>query len=331
MLFGRISRSIRDAAPCAAGIRTSHDAIMWTRLTSVAATVAVLVTVAGCGSAGKKDAGPAGATKPKLAIIFTDEFRDGSWAESALTGAQKLKADGVISDFLTQEHVAPGAAAERALRGLAEQGYNPIVAHSFPYGDDVKKVAKEFPKTLFAYAGGFGDVKDNVTDYSEPFHEATYLEGILGGGVTSGGVVAGAAGFDIPVCRSMYNAYLEGAKLIRPSTTGTYVAVGDWVDVQKAKEAALSQADKGATMFVGCGQGPMFGQIEAARERKGVAAGYVGDMSGRGDSVLVSFKWNLDKWFGSMVADVAAGKVNPARYYQVSMKDGGLDIVINPS
>lgn len=297
---------------------------------SVVAAAALLWTVAGCGDAGKKDADSAGATKPRLAIIFTDEFRDGSWAESALTGAQKLKDAGVISDFVTQEHVAPGAAAERALRGLAEQGYNPIVAHSFPYGDDVKKVAKDFPRTLFAYAGAFGDVKDNVTDYSEPFHEATYLEGILGAGVSSG-AVAGASGFDIPVCRAMYNAYLEGAKLIRPATTGTYVAVGDWVDVQKAKEVALSQADKGATMFVSCGQGPMFGQIEAAKERKGVAAGYVGDMSSRGDAVLVSFTWNLDKWFALMVADVAAGKVNPSQYYQVSMKDGGLDIVINPS
>jgi basic membrane lipoprotein Med (substrate-binding protein (PBP1-ABC) superfamily) len=32
-----------------------------------------------------------------------------------------------------------------------------------------------------------------------------------------------------------------------------------------------------------------------------------------------------------MVTDVAAGKVNPARYYEVDLKDGGMDIAINPA
>ncbi|GAA4705659.1 BMP family protein [Phytohabitans rumicis] len=305
-----------------------------TRIAFAASLAAALLATAACGDAGKKETASADATaaaKPKLAIVYSPQFKDGSWGEAALTGAQKLKADGVISDFVAQENVPPGADAERALRDLAEKGYNPIIAHSFNYGDDVKKVAKDFPKTIFAYAGGFGDVKDNVADYSQPFWEATYLEGILGAGATGSGKVAGAGGFDIPVCRAMYNAYLAGAKLVRPATTGSFVAVGDWVDVQKAKEAALSQADQGATMFVGCGQGPTFGQIEAAKERKAVAAGYVGDMSGLADSVLVSFTWNLDKTFGQMVADVAAGKVNPTRYYEVGMKDGGMDVVINPA
>jgi hypothetical protein len=123
----------------------------------------------------------------------------------------------------------------------------------------------------------------------QPFYQATYLEGILGAGATTGGAVAGAGGFDIPVCRAMYNAYLAGAQVVRPQTTGSFVAIGDWSDVQKAKEAALAQADQGATMFVGCGQGPTFGQIQAAAERHGVASGYSGDMSGLSPSVVSSF------------------------------------------
>jgi basic membrane protein A and related proteins len=305
-----------------------------TRMILAASIAIVMAALAGCGDAGKKETAVTDATtaaKPKLAIVYSPQLKDGSWGEAALTGAQTLKKTKVISDFVAQENVPPGADAERALRDLAEKGYNPIIAHSFNYGDDVKKVAKDFPKTLFAYAGGFGDVKGNVADYSQPFWEATYLEGILGAGATTGGKVAGAGGFDIPVCRAMYNAYLEGAKLVRPETTGSFVAVGDWVDVQKAKEGALSQGDQGATMYVGCGQGPTFGQIEAAKERKAVAAGYVGDMSELGDSVLVSFTWNLDKTFGEMVADVEAGKVNPTRYYEVGTKDGEMDVVISPA
>jgi basic membrane protein A and related proteins len=302
----------------------------------LAATVAtVLLVLAGCGDAGRRDTAPAddaaASAGPRLAIVYYPQFRDGSWGEAARTGAQKLKDAGVIADFAVQENVNPGADGVRALRSFAEQGYNPIVAHSFNYGDDVKQVASEFPNTIFAYAGGFGDVAANVADYSQPFWEATYLEGILGAGVTQGGSVAGAGGFDIPVCRAMYNSYLDGAKLVRPDTTGSFVAIGDWSDVQRAKEAALAQADQGATMFVGCGQGPTFGQIEAATERGAVANGYTGDMSGLSGQVLASFTWNLDKVFAPMVADVVAGKVNPTRYYEVGMTDDAMDVVINPA
>jgi basic membrane protein A and related proteins len=317
-------------------MRSSHrPRRRWRALLAVTAAAALL-TLAACGDAGRRDTAPtdsnaAASDKPRLAIVYYPQFRDGSWGESALNGAQKLKDDGAIADFAVQENVNPGADGVRALRSFAEQGYNPIIAHSFNYGDDVKQVAAEFPNTIFAYAGGFGDVAANVADYSQPFWEATYLEGILGAGVTPGGAVAGAGGFDIPVCRAMYNAYLEGAREVRPDTTGSFVAVGDWSDVQRAKEAALAQADQGATMFVGCGQGPTFGQIEAATERGAVANGYTGDMSGLSGQVLASFTWNLDKVFAEMVADVAAGKVNPTRYFEVGMAQDGLDVVINPA
>ena len=76
----------------------------------------------------------------------------------------------------------PGADAQNALRALADDGFNPIIAHSFNYGDDVKAVAKDYPDTIFVYAGGFGDVAANVGDYAQPFYEPAYLEGILAAG-----------------------------------------------------------------------------------------------------------------------------------------------------
>lgn len=324
-----LAGALLSLAACGSGGKKADDAAGTTAAASATTAAATATTAAATGGA-TTAAATSAAGKPKLAIVYSAEFKDGSWGEAAINGAEKLKAAGVISEYASQENVQPGADAERALRAYADKGYNPIIAHSFNYGDDVKKVAKDYPKVLFSYAGGFGDITENVADYSQPFFEATYLEGILAAGAMKTGAVAGAGGFDIPVCKGMFNAYLEGAKLVAPATTGTFVAVGDWIDVQKAKEAALGQADKGATMFVGCGQGPTFGQIEAAKEKNGVAVGYVGDMSGLGSSVVASFVWRLDKTFEQMVADVAAGKVNPARYYEVNLKDGGMDVVVSP-
>ena len=272
---------------------------------------------------------PAADGAPKLAVVYSADWKDGSWGEFAYDGANDLKAQGVVSEISLQENVQPGADAQNALRSLADEGFNPIIAHSFNYGDDVKAVAVDYPDTLFIYAGGFGDVAGNVGDYAQPFYEPAYLEGILAADVVDG-AVAGAGGFDIPVCRAMKNAFLAGAQTIDPDTTGTFVAIGDWYDVQLAKEAAVAQADAGATMFIGCGQGPTFGQIEAANESGGVAMGYVGDMSDVGPSVLSSFTWNLKTVFELMVDDVVAGKTE-AQYYNVPMKDGGMSIVISPN
>jgi len=337
--------------------RANHGGAARARLTTLAATVLALgLTLAACGDDDDDDAAavtepagdattapPAGSTPdtvdpgttpaagdaPKLAVIYSADWFDGSWGEFAYDGANNLLARGVVSEISLQDNVQPGADAQNALRALADDGFNPIVAHSFNYGDDVKAVAAEYPDTIFVYAGGFGDVAGNVGDYSQPFWEPAYLEGILAAGAVEGDV-AGAGGYDVPVCRAMKNAFLAGVQELDPDATADFVAVGDWYDVQLAKEAAIAQGDAGARRYIGCGQGPTFGQIEAANENGGVAMGYVGDMSDVGPSVLASFTWNLEAVFEEIVEDVVAGK-NEARYYEVLLRDGGMDVVISPN
>jgi basic membrane protein A and related proteins len=301
-------------------------------LGAAALTVAGAFVLAGCASSAPEAGGDAGDdAAPTMAMIYYPQYLDGSWGEAALTGAEQLLDEGVISDLATQENVEPGAAAVDALRDYAEQGYDVIVAHSFNYGDDVKQVAEEYPDTLFTYAGGFGDVAGNVGDYAQPFYEPSYLMGILAAGLQGEGDVAGASGFDIPVCVGMYNSFLAGAQEILPDATGSYVPVGSWEDVQLARETAVAQADAGATMFIGCGQGPTFGQIEAADELGLSAMGYTGDMSDRSDRVVASFTWNLAEVFRLMVADVEGGFDGEASYYESLYADGGMSVVINPA
>ncbi|MCU1501491.1 MAG: family transporter substrate-binding protein [Ilumatobacteraceae bacterium] len=329
----RFRRSLRLAAAgvalttvlaaCGSDDKSSSTTAGATTTSAGAATTAGSPTTGGAGST------PASGKLPKLGIIYSADWKDGSWGEFAYDGVNALKAEGKVSDVSLQDNVQPGADAQNALRALADDGFNPIIAHSFNYGDDVKAVAKDYPNTIFVYAGGFGDVAANVGDYAQPFYEPAYLEGILAAGAAQG-KVAGAGGFDIPVCRAMKNAFLAGVQTITPGTTGDFVAVGDWYDVQKAKEAAIAQGDAGAKLYIGCGQGPTFGQIQAANENGGVSMGYVGDMSAVGPSVLASFTWNLHAVFQQMVDDVVAGKT-AARYYEVKMKDGGMDVVISPS
>ena len=65
------------------------------------------------------------------------------------TEIRKLTNEQITSELAAQRRKIFDLRAQRVLESLAKDGYNPIIAHSFNYGDDVKAVAKKYPKTRF--------------------------------------------------------------------------------------------------------------------------------------------------------------------------------------
>ncbi|MDG2112015.1 MAG: BMP family protein [Actinomycetota bacterium] len=266
----------------------------------------------------------------RVALVLPGEINDLSWNQQMHSGAETLMAEGLISELKYTELVPEGD-AERAIRGFAEDGFDLIVAHSFGYGETAKAVGADFPDTAFAWGGGIGGQEGNVADYAQPFHEAYYLLGILAGGASETGVLGGAGGFDIPACHSLVEAFYLGAQEINADARGVTTYTGDWVDVAVAKEAASAAAADGADVFGACGEGPVLGQIELAREQGLLATGYVGDMSVLApETVLASMVWDTAELLRPMIDDVNAGSFTPAKEYRVGVADGGLVIAINP-
>lgn len=268
------------------------------------------------------------AVSGKFALILPGLPTDKSWNQMAQEAALALKAKGV--DVAISEAVSV-ANVEKVLRQYAEAGYTTIVAHSFNYGDAVFKVAKEFPKVNFAYAGGLGKVTENVADFDQEFYEGAYLIGKVGAQLSKTGKLGALYGFDIPVCKAMGAAALAGAKEVRPDATLVSTAVGNWSDVAKAKEAALSQADTGVDFWVGCGDGPTLGQIEAAKTNGGFSSGYVGDMSSLGPEVVaVNLIWDMQPLFTRMLEDTQNGTF-ANQYYQMGVKEGVIKVEVPPA
>jgi simple sugar transport system substrate-binding protein/basic membrane protein A len=263
----------------------------------------------------------------KFALLLSGPKDDNSWNEAGYAAMKALEAEGVTVIFA--ENVEP-ADAPRILREWAEEGYQMIVAHSFGYQDAVFEVAEEFPDTNFAWGGGIERTAKNVADYDQPFYEAAYLVGIIGGHLSESGKFGAIYGFDIPVCHAMGEALVAGAQTVNPDAELTATAAGDWYDAAKAKEAALAQADTGVDFWVQCGEGPTLGAIEAARESGGFATGYVGDMTENGpEVVLTNIIWNLEPMFRDMLQSTLAGTFD-APYYRYGLKEGALDVTINP-
>jgi basic membrane protein A and related proteins len=267
--------------------------------------------------------------KVRIALILIGPQNDGSWAEAAVTALGKLKDAGY--DTAVKESVAD-TDAERVMRSYIDDGYNAIIAHSFSFQDAVFKVAQDHPEVAFIWAGGIHRTAKNVGDYSQPFYQGAYLAGVAAAKLSQSGNLGGLYGFDIPVCHAMGEALLAGAKTINAKATLTPGQVGDWGDVQKAKEAALAQHDTaGVDLWVTCGEGPALGAIEAAKQVKGYSIGYVGDMSKRApDAVPMSIVWNMSPIFNAFVKDVETGKFDNA-WYDFGVADGAIDIAVNPA
>lgn len=264
----------------------------------------------------------------RFALIIDGPPTDKSWNQKAFEAAQSLKSKGV--DVVVSESISP-ADVERVLRQYAEAGYTTIVAHSFNYGDAVFKVAKEFPNINFAWAGGINKTAANVADYDQPFYQGAYLVGLVGAKLSKTGKLGALYGFDIPVCHSMGEAMLAGAKTVRPDATLIDAAVGNWDDVAKAKEAALSQAETGVDFWIGCGQGPTLGQIEAAKTKGGFATSYVGDMSSIDPKVVATnLVWNIEPLFAKMIEDTQSKKF-ANQFYKMGVAEGVIAVEVNPA
>ena len=263
-----------------------------------------------------------------LALILTGPHNDDSWNQAAYNSANALKDMGV--KVAISESIAAGN-VEKVLRDYADQGYKMIVANFFDFGDAVFKVAQDYPNVNFAWAGGIQKTAKNVADYDQPFYEASYPIGVIAGYMSKTGKLGAVYGADIPVCHSMGEALLAGAKTVNPDVQLTMTAVGDWVDVSKSEAAAKAQADAGVDFWIECGEGPALGTIKAAEQSGGYATGYVSDMSQNGPTtILTSVVWNMAPLFERMLDDTRNGTFdNP--WYEYGVKEGAMLFTINPA
>lgn len=262
-----------------------------------------------------------------IAVLMTGPHEDNSWNEAAYNALEALQAKGARIAF--SESIKEGD-EQRVLRDYIDQGFKLIVAHSFGYGDGTFKVAEENSSVAFAWPGGIQKTAANVADYDQPFYEAAYPIGIIAASMSKTGKLGAVYGFDIPVCHAMGEALLAGAKTVNPDAELLVAAVGDWVDVAKAKAAALALADTGADFFIECGEGPALGAIKAAEERGLYATGYVGDMSENGPTVIVaSVVWNMEPLFQAMIDD-ASPLPFEAPWLVYGVKEGAMLYTLNP-
>ncbi len=258
----------------------------------------------------------------KVAMVMPGKINDVSWNAAGyqgLVGAKKV----LSIDYSYSENVSV-ADVETALRDYASQEYDLILAHSFEYGDAVKKVAKDYPNTKFGWGTGIESSK-NVTIYDWPAHQGGYLAGMLAASLSKTNKIGSTGGYDVPDVVRALEGYKLGAKAVKPDIQVFVTYLNAWDDVAKGKEAVIAQIEQGADVVYCNGDGISLGCIQACKEKGVYAIGGIADQYELApDTVITSTVLNVNTSIIGMIKDLEAGQFKEKYFYD--MVEGGVDL-----
>ena len=247
------------------------------------------------------------ATAPlKIGILYNTPIANLGWNfqhHSGIQAMEKAFGNRVKVEFV--ENVNEGPDAERVIRQLASNGNQLIFTPSFGYMEPTLRVAKDFPKIIFANGTGYKRA-DNVATYSAKFYEARFLSGVTAGHMSKSGVAGYVAAFPIPEVLQGINAFATGMRSVNPKAEVKVVWVNSWFDPGKETQAANSLIILGADVLTNHTNSSAT-VIEAEAKGK-YAFGYQSDMSKlapKGQLSAVVHNWG--PYYTKTVGDVLAG------------------------
>jgi basic membrane lipoprotein Med (substrate-binding protein (PBP1-ABC) superfamily) len=186
--------------------------------------------------------GTADAAKFKVALLTPGSISDAGWNALAYEGLKRIEKE-LEAEISHVESKAPSQWEEH-FRFYASKGYGLVFGHGFEYQEAAKSVAPDFPDTVFITTSG-NTVADNVASIVFELEEVTYLLGVIAGTMSQTGKIGLIGGMNIPPINSTFHALEEGAKSVNPDIKVSSSYVGDWENIGKAKELALSQITEG--------------------------------------------------------------------------------------
>jgi len=281
-----------------------------------------LAMAAAVASAALVGAQPAAAAeKIKVAAIYTVPVEQ-QWVSRIHKALNAAVERGDI-EYVYSENVA-NTDYERVMREYAEAGKNLIVGEVFAVERAARAVAKDYPKTAFLMGSSFGPSGNNFSVFDNWIHEPSYLTGMIAASLSKSGTIGMVGGYPIPEVNRLMNAFMDGAREVRPETKFLVTFIGSWYDPPKAKEAAFAMMDSGADIMYA----ERYGVSDAAKERNVLAIGNVIDTQKEyPGTVVASALWHMEPTIDRAIAAVKAGTFEAADYGPYSfMSQGGASL-----
>ena len=252
---------------------------------------------------------------------------DAGWNAAAFQGLQEIKKDLNVETALVQTQ-SP-ADFEDSLRDFASRGFNIVFAHGFEYTDAALRVGKLFPKTWFIVTSGSGSAA-NVSSLTFKIEQATYIQGVIAGGMTKTGVIGAIGGIELPSIKLTFAGIRRGFLASRPQGRLLVSFTGSFDDVGAAKEAALAQVSAGADLLLHNADAAGLGVFQAAVQSHIYAFGTNGDQNAVApENILARAVTHIPKAFVRIATEIKSGEFRGGML-EYGMKEGMVELVYNP-
>ncbi len=199
----------------------------------------------------------------------------------------------------------------RNLTALARQGFDVVFAVGFLMEDALARVAPRFPKVYFGIVDGRAPNLPNCVSLVFNEQEGSFLVGALAGAMTKKNIVGFVGGMEVPLIKKFEYGYRAGVRTTNPRARVLVGYTGNWDDVNKGRELALTQFNQGADIIYHAAGRCGIGVIRAA-EQKGKGYYAIGvdsdqDHLAKGH-VLTSMMKRVDNAVFDVCKRVAEGK-----------------------
>lgn len=265
----------------------------------------------------------------RVGLITPGSISDAAWNSGAYEGLLWIR-DSLHVPASQVEARTPGE-QEDNLRRYAAEGYSLVFGHGFEFQGAAERVSAQYPKTVFIITSGERQA-GNVAPLIFRLHEATYLAGMVAGGLTRSGVVGFVGGIELPPIKLAYAGWVNGARSVNPAVQTRSVYLNSFDDVAAGREAALQLIRLGADMMHHNADASALGLFQAIKESERVYAfGANADQASLiPDRVLGSAVIDLPRAFLMVAREVKEGRFTP-RVESFGLESGVIRYQANPA
>jgi basic membrane protein A and related proteins len=273
----------------------------------------------------------ASAQKIRIGLILPSTVDDMAWSQSMVEGLQaiqkKMGTDKV--EIAISEKLGRAVDAGAATRQYASQGFDIVIAHGSQFQSVLPEIAKDFPKTTFAYGTGF-QTAPNIYAYDPQAQDGGYLLGILAAKMTKSGVIGIVGPVEAGDAVKYNYGFQQGVAKGNPQAKVRIAYTGSFNDIVGAGELAKTQMTAGADILTGSSQQAV-GAVRAVAEKPGkywLSTDL--DQSSLGpETVLASQVYNWEKVVNKIIDQRKNGVVG-GQLLVISFADGTIELKYNP-
>lgn len=266
------------------------------------------------------------AQKPlTVGVIYVGPRDDFGYNQAHAQAAAEMKKMPGIK-VVEEENVPETAAVQKTMAGMiAQDGATLLFPTSFGYFDPhILALAPKNTGVRFSHCGGLwtqGKHPTNVGSFFGYIDECQYLNGVVAGHMSKSGKIGFVAAKPIPQVLRNINAFLMGARSVKPGITCSVIFTGDWSMPVKEAEATNSLADQGVDVFTMHVDGPKV-VVETAAKRGKMVCGYHASQARLApNAYLTGAEWNWLTVYKTIVEAARNGQPHP-NFLRGGLKEG---------